>query len=161
MGSVKPIIQVMETMLGAHMKLIDATKEKRSALVDGDMSALHSIIYRVNSCTDEIQQLEEERKRLVAEYMKEKGYTSSAVTVEEVLAMMVDEEAKTRLNLIVSQLRDVIEEIRKINESNQQLIQSSLSYIQYSIGMFVSKEPSIGYGPEKANRFASLLDAKI
>ncbi|MFH7818128.1 flagellar protein FlgN [Neobacillus thermocopriae] len=161
MGSVKLIIRVMETLLEAHKKLLDVAKEERLALVNGDMSAIHSILYRVNSCTDEIQQLEEERKRLIAEYLKENGHAGSAITVEEILDFLVDEEAKTNLNLIASQLRDVINEIRVINDNNQQLIQSSISYIQYSIGMFVSKEPSIGYGPMKTNRFTSLLDAKI
>ncbi|MED3624006.1 flagellar protein FlgN [Neobacillus thermocopriae] len=161
MGSVKLIIRVMETLLEAHKKLLDVAKEERLALVNGDMSALRTILYRVNSCTDEIQQLEEERKRLIVEYLKENGHAGSGITVEEILDFLMDEEAKTNLNLIASQLRDVINEIRVINDSNQQLIQSSISYIQYSIGMFICKEPSIGYGPMKTNRFTSLLDAKI
>ena len=68
---------------------------------------------------------------------------------------------KATIILLAKQLRQIIQELSHINESNQQLIQTSLSYIQYSFGIHVRKEPAIGYGPNAGKRYSNLLDAKV
>ncbi|MGJ7909845.1 flagellar protein FlgN [Neobacillus sp. LXY-1] len=161
MDPIKLIIQTLEAMVGAHSQLLDLAKEKRSVLVEGDINQLQNIIYRESSCTEEIQKLEEQRKALVKVYLEGKGIPEKDSTIEELLKVQENVEHRTVLSGLAKQLRSLIREISQLNESNQQLIQSSLSYTQFMIGMHVRKEPSIGYGPKSKNRYTNLLDAKI
>jgi flagellar biosynthesis/type III secretory pathway chaperone len=161
MESLKHIIQTLETMIESHTRILDLAKEKRTVLVDGQISELKTLVYRESMCADEIQKLEQQRKRFVQEYMGQKGITSHSFTLEELINSQDNASTKSTLTSIAKKLRTLVEDITHINESNQQLIQTSLSYVQYSIGMHVRKEPAIGYGPNSSNRYSNLLDAKI
>ena len=161
MTALKILIQTMETMVDAHQRLLDLTIGKQTILVDGQIQDLQSHVYREGLCVEEIQKLEQIRKQYVQKYMEQKGYQGEAFTLEELIALQVDDSSRITLTKIAKQLRMLIKEISHLNESNQRLIQTSLSYIQYSIGMFAKKEPAIGYGPNAKNRYSNMLDAKV
>ncbi|MEH7076565.1 flagellar protein FlgN [Neobacillus drentensis] len=161
MTALNILIQTMETMVDAHQRLLDLAKGKQTILVDGHIQELQSHVYREGLCVEEIQKLEQNRKQYVQKYMEQKGYQGNAFTLEELIALQVDDSSRLTLTKIAKQLRGLIQEISHLNESNQQLIQTSLSYIQYSIGMFAKKEPAIGYGPNAKNRYSNMLDAKV
>lgn len=160
MEPLKKLIHTLEAMINAHTRLLDLAKQKRTILIEGNNIGLQSLVNRESSCVDEIQKLELERKHLVQEYMDRLGLTVHAFTLEELIKIQDDATVKTTLKFIAKQLRLLVQEITYINESNQQLIHTSLSYVQYSIGLHVRKEPAIGYGPNATNRYSNLLDAK-
>lgn len=161
MEALKILIQTMETMVDAHRRLLDLTKGKQTILVDGNIQELQSHVYREGLCVEEIQKLEQIRKQYVQVYMEQKGIQANSFTLEELIEAQADESSRITLTKIAKQLRGIIQEISQLNESNQKLIQTSLSYIQFSIGMFAKKEPAIGYGPNSKNRYSNMLDAKI
>ncbi|NHC42274.1 flagellar protein FlgN [Bacillus sp. MM2020_1] len=161
MEALKILIQTMETMVDAHRRLLDLAKGKITILVDGNIQELQSHVYREGLCVEEIQKLEQIRKQYVQVYMEQKGIQADSFTLEELIKVQKDESSRARFTKIAMQLREIIQEISKLNESNQKLIQASLSYIQFSIGMFAKKEPAIGYGPNAKNRYSNMLDAKI
>lgn len=161
MESIYKITETLESMLNAHIRLLDLVKEKRNVLVDGAVSSIQSLTYQESLCADEIQRLEQQRQHHVQAYMAEHSVSTGSYTLEDVLKHETDAGSKTTLTKIAKQLRGLIEEISHLNESNQQLIQTSLTYIQYAMGLHIKKEPSIGYGPKAGNRYSNLLDAKI
>jgi flagellar biosynthesis/type III secretory pathway chaperone len=151
----------LEEMIDAYKRMLDLAKEKRTLLVEGDSDGLKAVVYRESSCVDEIQKLEQQRKQLVQEFMVNKGLSGQSFSLEELSNNLGSPFVKTTLQFISIQLHVLIQEISHLNESNQQLIQASLSYVQYSMGMLVKKEPAIGYGPNAKNRYSNMLDAKI
>lgn len=155
------IIQLLTSMIEAHTRLLDLAKSKRTILIEGQIDGLQSVVNRENSCISEIQKLEQKRTQMVQEDMTQKGLMGHAFTLEQYVDASTDAVLKSTLTKLAKQLRSLIEELSQINESNQQLIQTSLSYVHYSLGMHVRKEPSAGYGPGGKNRYASLLDAKV
>jgi flagellar biosynthesis/type III secretory pathway chaperone len=161
MEDVKNLIENLEQMIDAHKRMLDLAKEKRTLLVEGDSDGLRAVVYRESSCVDEIQKLEQHRKQLVQEIMGNKGHSGQSFSLEELINLQGSPFVKTTLQSIAKQLHVLIQEITHLNESNQQLIQATLSYVQYSMGMLVKKEPAIGYGPNAKNRYSSMLDAKI
>ncbi|WP_251554713.1 flagellar protein FlgN [Neobacillus muris] len=161
MEDLNQLTQLLERMIEVHTRLLDLAKEKRGVLVAGDIQDIQSLLFRESSCTDEIQKLEQRRKQLVQEYMEQRGMTGHSFTLEEVVKLPAEPSIKARLDLIAKQLRYLVQEISQVNESNQQLIQTSLSYIQYAMSLYVPKEQEIGYGQKRKKQYASLLDAKI
>ncbi|MHC0038125.1 flagellar protein FlgN [Pseudoneobacillus sp. C159] len=161
MDSIMAVINILNQQVETHKRLLDIAKEKRTILVEGHLESLQTIMLREGECVEKIQKLEEQRMQFVQKYIMTKGLKVSNYSLEELIQLEMVEPLKNRLQFIAKQLRELIEDITLLNESNQQLIQTSLSYIQYSIAMFVRKEPAIGYGPNNTNRYASLLDAKV
>jgi flagellar biosynthesis/type III secretory pathway chaperone len=161
MDSIMSVLKTLEQLVETHNHLLDIMNEKRTILVDGNIDGLQSILLRESSLVDEIQKLEEQRIQFVQEYFLKKDLVSTNFSLEELVQIENDESIKNKLHLLAKQLRQLIKEITILNESNQELIQTSLSYVQYTISMHLRKEPSIGYGPNNKNRYMSLLDAKI
>ncbi|MEH7504907.1 flagellar protein FlgN [Neobacillus drentensis] len=161
MEALKILIQTMDKMVDAHKQLLEMAKGKQTILVDGNIQELQSHVYREGLCVEKIQKLEQVRKHYVQVYMEQKGIHSDSFTLGELIEVQTDESSRITLTKIAKQLRKIIQEISDLNESNQKLIQASLSYIQYSVGMFAKKEPAIGYGPNAKNRYSNMLDAKI
>jgi flagellar biosynthesis/type III secretory pathway chaperone len=161
MASIMSVLKTLEQLVDAHKNLLDIMKEKRTILVEGNIDGLQSILLLESTWVDEIQKLEENRMQFVREYFSAKGLVSTNLSLEELLQIENDESIKNKLYSLAKQLRQFIKEISFLNESNQELIQTSLSYVQYTISMHLRKEPSIGYGPNNKNRYMSLLDAKV
>jgi flagellar biosynthesis/type III secretory pathway chaperone len=161
METLNTLIQSLETMVDAHSRLLDLAKGKRDLLVSGNIQGLQRQTHREAMCVDEIQKFEQIRKQNVQLYLEQNGIKGESFSLEELIMIQKDQNLRIKLTNIAKQLRGLIQEISQLNENNQQLIQTSLSYIQYSIGMFARKEPAIGYGPNAKNRYTSMLDAKI
>ena len=161
MENLNNLILTLETMTDAHKRLLELAKEKRTTLVEGSIQELQSLINRESLCVTEIEKLEQKRTQLVQEYMSQKGLKGQSFSLEELINIQNDATTKTTLHDIAKPLRALVQKIIYLNESNQQLIHSSLSYVQYSMGMLVRKEPAIGYGPNAKNRYSNMLDAKV
>jgi flagellar biosynthesis/type III secretory pathway chaperone len=161
MDSIMSVLKTLEQLVESHNHLLDIMNEKRTILVDGNIDGLQSILLRESSLVDEIQKLEEQRIQFVQEYFLKKDLVNTNFSLEELVQIENDESIKNKLHSLAKQLRQIIKEITILNESNQELIQTSLSYVQFTISMHLRKEPSIGYGPNNKNRYMSLLDAKI
>jgi flagellar biosynthesis/type III secretory pathway chaperone len=161
MESLKKLMEILVSMVDAHKKLLELAREKRSILIAGDQQKLLQIIHRENSCALEIEKLEEKRKFFTAQYLEMKGYAGTSFTLEEITKLQNDPQIIAALNSIAKQLRSLVQEIAHVNNGNQQLIETTLSYLQYTIGMFVQKDSPSGYGPKSRNNYMSLLDAKV
>jgi flagellar biosynthesis/type III secretory pathway chaperone len=161
MDLIMSVLKTLEQLVETHNHLLDIMKEKRTILVDGNIDGLQSILLQESSLVDEIQKLEEQRIQFVQEYFLKRDLVSTNFSLEELLQIEGNESIKNKLHSLAKQLRQLIKEITILNESNQELIQTSLSYVQFTISMHLRKEPSIGYGPNNKNRYMSLLDAKI
>lgn len=152
----------LESMIEAHSRLLEVANEKRTVLVSGDTQGLQTLVHKESLYIDEIQKLEENRKQQVQEYMENQGVTGESFTLDELMQIIKSPNEQVALQTIAKKLRSLVQELTHVNESNQQLIQTSLSFVQYSIGMHVRKEPPVGYGPKAGNnRYSSILDAKI
>ncbi|MBL4952937.1 flagellar protein FlgN [Neobacillus sp. OS1-32] len=161
MDSFNHVIQTLEAMNTAHGQLLELANEKRNLLVDGNIQGLQNLIQLESKCADEIERLELQRQSEVQAFMTQSGLTGDSYTLEELINAVDDADRKIQLQSIAQELRCKIKTIAELNESNQQLIQTSLSFIQYSVGLLVKNEPAIGYGPKATKQYANLLDAKI
>ncbi|MCH6266835.1 flagellar protein FlgN [Neobacillus citreus] len=162
MESLDKLTQVMVSLVDAHERLLGLAKEKQAVLIDGSgVEELQRFLYRESTLVDAIQKLEHQRLACVQEYSLRLGVKEESLTMVDLIKMQENTAVKAGLKAITEKLRVLINEISQVNNSNQQLIQTSLSYIQYSLEMLVQKQPAIGYGPNAGSRYASLLDARI
>lgn len=81
-----------------------------------------------------IEQLDERRLQAAYEFLQERGIKSKLnLNITELSRLVFDVEDKQRLLHIQKNLADTLEELKNLNELNQQLIQQALSYIDFSI----------------------------
>ncbi|WEG11248.1 flagellar protein FlgN [Pullulanibacillus sp. KACC 23026] len=161
MDTLKRLLLTLNAMVDAHTRVLELAQEKRALLIQGPIQDLQDLIVKENNCVVDIQNLEQERQLLVQEYMEQNRLSSLTYTLEDLLKHLKQQNVKDTFVTLAKQLRHLIKEITHLNESNQQLLQTSLSYIHYSIGILARREPAITYGPQSTNGYSSLLDAKV
>lgn len=161
MNLMKQIIQLLVSMVEAHRQAAELEKAKKEVLIAGDFTELTQLLQRESEVVATISRLEDERIKAVSAYMNKQGAGGTRFTLEELLSVEKNPLIEETVQSLAKELRQLVEEINTLNETNRQLIESSLSYLEYSINMMIPKEPAIGYGPNKGNRHSSLLDAKI
>jgi flagellar biosynthesis/type III secretory pathway chaperone len=161
MESLLELKQTMTYMIETHHQLLDLARQKETILVDGKVSELQSLVSKESKFLDQILKLEDKREQVLKQFLVENRYKQHSLTMEQFVDILVDPADKQLFTKQVSQLRDVIHELSQLNQNNQELIQMSLSYIQYSMNILMPKEPTIGYGKESSTGPARLLDAKI
>ncbi|CEG25903.1 flagellar protein FlgN [Bacillus sp. B-jedd] len=155
------LLAILEESLLSHQALLKLSDEKRDALINGDATELRSITVREAAIIEKIQELEGRREQLVCDYLSLKGLNAESFTLDKIMEQEENLVMKEKLNRTAKKLRETIADLSRVNEHNQKLIHTSLSYLQYSIGLFARKEQTVGYGPNAVNRYSNLLDAKI
>jgi len=163
MTTLQNLLECLEHTCEAHSEMLKIAENKRKVLIEGDIATLQSLTIPESTLIEKIQSLDALREQLVREYLNEKQIPESelAYTLDDVLVGDDHAFIKKRISQTAKKLREIIGELSRLNEDNQQLIQTSLSYLQYSIGLFARKEQAVGYGPNAVNRYSNLLDAKI
>jgi hypothetical protein len=145
----------------AHLQLLQLAKEKRVFLIEGNVSKLEIVIGKESKYTEIIRKLDEQREQQVHQFMLEKSCNDGTYTMGKLIQMVNESQEKDNLSMITEKLKGIVHEISQLNKNNQQLIQTSLSYIQYSINILMPKEPVIGYGKRTKASSVKFLDAKI
>jgi flagellar biosynthesis/type III secretory pathway chaperone len=161
MESLLELKQTMTYLIETHQQLLDLARQKEAILVEGKVSNLQNIVGKESKLLDHVLKLEEKREQLMKQFLVEEGRTDHSLMMNQFVDLLGESEVKQSFTEKASQLREIIQELSRLNQNNQELIQMSLSYIQYSINILMPKEQSIGYGKKSTVRSAKLLDAKI
>ena len=142
----KPLFAVVDAMLNTHQELLALAQRKRDVLIRGDMDALNLIVKEENTLVFRVEKLESERiafGRLLAARI---GVQPEQLTATRVAELAGDEEEKRRMEELSAQLRNVIGELQKINNTNKQLIEQSLQFIRTSIELLTESPQVPTYG---------------
>ena len=161
MNTLGKIKQTLEKMVAIYKRLLDLEKEKQRVLVNGDVKLLQNAINQESTFVEQISKLEDERQQQVKQFASEMKLPSHLSTVNDLIQFLDDQEERKSLIQCVQQLTGLVEEIQRLVKNNQELIKLSLSYVQYSMGILIQREPTIGYGPRSSKGHINFLDAKV
>lgn len=153
----------MKKLVQVHRTFNDLAEEKTVSLTKGDISHLRSLLQKESAILKQLQQLEQERARLVRFFINGKGLVTEGGTLNELIPHVTNEEKEE----LVSLQKDLIEQIeilKKKNELNQQLIQDSLRFVNLSLDVLQPELDTGNYGrPNKDDdepMGRSLFDSK-
>lgn len=155
--SLKTILQKMITV---YEELLAVGKEKQDAIIKGDQELLLTIFPKESVLLKEISLLEEKRQVETLSYQSQ--------TLSQIITSLSSADDKEELLTYQSELKAKLSELKAQHRLNQQLIETSLSYVNNMLALFTQKqEPSITYSakqhaPGKENTYSrSFFDAKI
>uniref|UniRef100_A0A1S2L917 Flagellar protein FlgN n=2 Tax=Anaerobacillus isosaccharinicus TaxID=1532552 RepID=A0A1S2L917_9BACI len=143
--SAQLIIVCMKKLVQVHRTFNDLAEEKTVSLTKGDISHLRSLLQKESAILKQLQQLEQERARLVRFFINGKGLVTEGGTLNELIPHVTNEEKEE----LVSLQKDLIEQIeilKKKNELNQQLIQDSLRFVNLSLDVLQPELDTGNYG---------------
>lgn len=144
--SVQPIISILEKLEKMHKSLLEHAYKKTELVKNNDMEELDKILKVEQSHVAAIEQLEQLRQKKVVEFFQLKGIkVSSPPSVAELLEVIEDEEESQQLSDVRNRLLKVIDDLKKQNDLNQQLIYNSLQLVNVTLNMLRPQPEEINY----------------
>lgn len=137
--SAEKLINTLNKMVSLHRSLLELAKQKTEIIKKGDIEALSSILKDENKHVMAISKLEEERTCIV-----EKLVAKNDPTLTDVINLQASPE-REQLIEIKDELSKIVAELKVVNGLNQELVHSSLQFVNYSMDLLMPRTSSINY----------------
>ncbi|MCP3776257.1 flagellar protein FlgN [Paenibacillus sp. MZ04-78.2] len=132
--SFEAVLQTMSELNDVHLTLLELAEQKKHALIHNQVEQLTQIVTKENKLLKRIGELDQQRVEAIGNFLIEKGYKPNPrVTVSDLTKIIFNVEEKRILVDSQKQLLATIRKLREYNELNQQMIEQSLAFINYSI----------------------------
>ncbi|MEI7025668.1 flagellar protein FlgN [Paenibacillus sp. y28] len=130
------LLNTMGAINDVHITLIELAAEKKQAIIDKRLDTLSRITKQESALLKRIGELEGQRNETIAKVLLSKGYRASLkVAISDLAKIIFNPEDKEMLLESGRRLMSSIHTLREANELNQQLIQHSLDYINFSVDL--------------------------
>ena len=142
------LTQVLENETVEYKKLIELSDNLRKALIESDVSTVEQMTAAQEEVSNGIQSLESRRARImndIAVVLNKKPDELKVSMLEETLAGQP--ALKERLATVRTELKQTMDELKRINHTNQTLIRQSMELLEFDLNLFRSMRQA----PETAN----------
>ncbi|MCS7459954.1 flagellar protein FlgN [Paenibacillus doosanensis] len=130
------LLQTMTALNDIHESLLELGERKKQVLILGDIESLMQIVSKENKLVKQIGELDQQRIDAIGQFMIEKGYKPNPkVTVSDLTKIIFNVEDKKLLLGQQKRLLGTINKLREMNKLNQQLIEHSLAFVDYSLDL--------------------------
>jgi len=159
--SVQSIIEVLQQQEDIYRELIATAEAKTPVLVNNDLQQLNLIIMQERKLVKKAEELEKQRYQMTYNHFATLGTRYRYKLVDLIQVVHIAEEKQTLMKFH-KELNALLADLQEKNELNQQLIQQSLSFLDYSLELLVDypeeeytyQHPQqSGYGKQGKGRF--------
>jgi flagellar biosynthesis/type III secretory pathway chaperone len=140
--SIEELKAILGEELAIYQKLLGFAHDKKKLLLEKFSTDLQTIVTQEELLVQRLIDLEQLRREHVA-----KIAGSEEVNLDAAVEKIADADSKSDLWLLGSQLRDVMGEIKGVNDENQKLLEQALELTQYSIKLITRVPGGVTYGP--------------
>lgn len=153
--AIGPIMDVMSQLIEAHEQLLALSEQKTEVIVRNNVEELNRIVGKESRLTAHIASFDQQRVSAVGQYLTAKGYRPHPyITVSDIVKLIVKMEEKQAIQEAQRKLLNTIERLKEVNGQNQQLIEQSLTYIEYSLDLIVGPPDDEATYQHPANQYA-------
>lgn len=163
---VNTVIEILVNEYDYYRDMLEMSKSKKRIIVEGKVADLDKIVKLEQNMIFNIGQLEKKREEEVAKLCRSLELNRNRINISELMQILQPEQKK-ELEDIQSKLRDILSELKSVNDINGQLIEQSLEYIDYSINLVAgtgmetgSLYEDIGKNKSKQNK-KNIFDTKV
>ena len=142
------LTQVLENETVAYKKLTELSEELKEALIVSDVPSVERLTAAQEDVSNGIQSLEHRRARImndIAVVLNKKPEELKVSALEESLSGQP--ELQEKLATIRMELKQTMEELKRVNHTNQTLLRQSMELLEFDLNLFRSMRQA----PETAN----------
>ena len=133
------LTQVLENETVEYNKLIELSESLREALIASDVPSVEQLTAEQENVSNEIQSLEHRRARImndIAVVLNKKPEELKVSMLEETLAGQP--ALQERLAAVRIELKQSMDELKRINHTNQTLLRQSMELLEFDLNLFRS-----------------------
>lgn len=140
--SLNQLIDAMYELNEYHEQLIKLGEQKKQLIIQNQVNKMISITNTESKLVKQIEDCEKKRLEAVYGFLQERGIKSRLnLNMEELIRLVFDQEDKQRIVTALELLSGTLGMLKELTAINQQLIEQSLSYIDFYV-------ETLSYAPE-------------
>ena len=142
------LTQVLQNEITEYKKLITLSETMKEALIASDVPGVEAATARQEEVANDIQSLESKRERImndIAAVLNMKETELKISVLEERLSTQPEEQKK--LATVRTELKKTMDELGRVNATNQMLIHQAMELLEFDLNLFRSMRQA----PETAN----------
>ncbi|SEC34133.1 flagellar protein FlgN [Paenibacillus sp. GP183] len=165
MSTIRDLLDSMNKLRDIHEALLELAKDKTPALVHNEVDALNQVVNKESKLMRLIGEAEQQRIQIINEYLLSRGYNPNPqITISDLIKIIFKAEEKHALSEAQFSLLHVLHELKERNAINQQLIEQSLAFIDYSLDLVMgsSEDEAVYHNPnqQKSGNRLGVFDTK-
>lgn len=136
------VVTTLKELISVQKQLINYAEQKKTVLIERKVDELNKLVQEETKVVKQLNELEIEREKLVANVLQKHPSLSFSQFVEQI------PEASTRnsLQLQVKTLQQLMGELQAKNKINERLLKDSMSFVQHMIEQVTkSKQQHFNY----------------
>jgi flagellar biosynthesis/type III secretory pathway chaperone len=137
-GLIQDLIQVLEEETLCYKNLLELSKEKTDILVAGDTVALQELTKTEQTMVAKTLRLEKKRDQVIDDIALVLNEDKNSLTISKLLERLKNEEERERLKAVQSEIKNVLEDLKRLNEQNRLLLNQSIDMIDFTLNAIQS-----------------------
>jgi len=128
------LVKVLSEELKLYRYILDLSKGKTDIIINGDIDKLSNITDEENKFVIRIGKLEELREKIVYGLSKSMGIDYNKLNISKIL-QDIDSATAKNIEKLKSEIKNVMNEFKDINDLNGKLLKNSLDIVNFSINL--------------------------
>lgn len=161
--SVGKLIEILEKESQVYEDILKIAKNKTEVLVQGKVDELKNITDIEQALVLKVGKLEVVRDELIQEIAKQINQEAKHLTITDIIKLAAGDNKK-QLKICAEKITKIVKQLNDTNHSNQELINQSLDYINFSINLLSSTHEGNTYsgrGESTKGEKKNFLDIKL
>lgn len=159
------LLAILQQQLAVYEKIKPLLLEQQKALRDNEIETVQTVVAEQGALLKHVHDLEKKRLQALAELARDLACQEEELTLEQI-AKLLPEKYQEFYQQIKLSLSENLQEVKQINQTNEELVQMSLTYLNYSLSLMAGMQTSNAYGQqgqeqENKNVKRSIFDQKI
>ncbi|MFJ5716445.1 flagellar protein FlgN [Neobacillus sp. NPDC093127] len=136
------LTEALQTLANLHETLLETAKKKQQILISAELNPLLSVLAEESKLIKKIHEADQKRTAIL-------GEQANQLSLSELIEREPDDTAKKEWSDLYTHLKSLLVEIEQVNQTNQQLIEQSLTFTNYMIEQMVPSSDGTGvYSPK-------------
>ena len=129
--------------------MLDMSQEKRLAIINGDTEQLEGIVSKEIREISKLKKIEKRRLEMYPAITAELGLAEAEITVTSISERVWPDEKKALQKLQI-ELTALVDEHKRLNEDNRQLVETHIEYTEAMMNVLVDSEDPLNnfYGED-------------
>ena len=155
-------MSILEEENGGYQRLTELSQKKTQIIIDGDIPALEAITDQEQEITSRLKNLENKRNEVVNDMSIVLSKPAEDLTVTNMIAFLSKQpQEQQKLKDIKQKLRDTLNQMARLNEQNESLLQHAMEMTEFDLTLFKSmrQAPTTANYDKRANNTGDILGA--
>ena len=165
-GMITNLIEILNEQTERHTELLGLSVEEKDAIVQNDVEMLQKLVNLKNIVISQNNKLEKKRLALMADIVEVLALRDKEIDIKALADLLEGKPEQAELIEAGRKLRDVVIELKEVNDLNKELLENALGFVEYSLNALrsaISPEPTpvpIGKPINNAGNIAGTFDTR-